>query len=155
MSTTTTIIEGPEEDEKLDVEAMAIDDLCWRWASWSRTRKLFGPPPIAPGILGKLTRKGTGARRGGPPDAVLSPELAALNLAIAQQPRDTARVVFEMHYVHQVGPVKLAAEALGISRATWYRLLGEFRTTIHAAHQVILAENIAAREELPSAPDQQ
>lgn len=155
MSSTTTIIVGPDDDdEKLDVDGMAIDDLCWRWAAWSRTRKLFGPPPIAPGILGKLTKRGT-SRRGGPPDAALSPELAALNRAIAGQPEDIARRVFMLHYVHQVGHVKLAAEALGISRATWYRLLGDFRRTIHAAHQLILAENLAARDALPSEPAEQ
>lgn len=149
---TITTIEA--DDEKLDVDAMAIDDLCWRWAAWSRTRKLFGPPPIPPGILGKLTKKGT-SRRGGPPDAILSPEMLALNGAISAQPHDVARQVFMLHYVHQVGPVKLAAELLGISRATWYRLLGEFRRTIHAEHQVILAQNMAARDALPSELQQQ
>jgi len=137
--------------DKLDVQGMAIDDLCRNWAAWCRTRRFFGPPPLAPGILGKLTAKGTGARRGGPPDAVLSPELSALNLAIAAQPMDTARKVFELHYVHQASPVKTAADALGISRKTWYRMLEEFRTTIHAAHERIMAENLAAREALPSA----
>lgn len=139
-----------ERVEATDNTGAVIDDLCRRWAAWSRTRRFFGPPPIAPGILGKLTRKGTGARRGGPPDAALSAELAALNLAIAAQPEDVSRKVFVLTYVHCVSDIKLAADALGISRATWYRYLADFRVRIYAAHQRILAENEAAREALPS-----
>ncbi len=133
-----------------DNTVAVIDDMCRRWAAWSRTRWFFGPPPIPPGILGKLTKKGTGARRGGPPDAALSAELSALNLAIAAQPDDVSRKVFELHYVHCVSDIKLAADALGISRPTWYRYLADFRVRAYAAHQRILAENEAARAALPS-----
>ena len=55
--------------------------------------------------------------------------------------------------MHQVSPVKTAADALGISQRTWYRHPQEFRTTVYAAHQRILAENMAQRDALPSAPD--
>ncbi len=102
------------------------------------------------GILGKLTKKGTGARRGGPPDVLLSAELQALNLAIAAQPMDTPRKVFVLTYVHEVSPVKLAADALGISSRTWYRHLQEFRQTVYSAHARILAANEAAAADLPS-----
>lgn len=149
--TTLAALFGDEEEG--DKAELAVDDICRRWAAWSRTRRYIGPPPLAAGILGKLTAKGTGARRGGIPDVALSAELSALNLAIAAQPMDSARKVFVLHYVHQVSPVKTAADALGISQRTWYRHLQEFRTTVYAAHQRILAENLAQRDALPSAPD--
>lgn len=136
--------EQPEEN------GLEADDMCRRWAAWSRTRRYIGPPPIGAGILGKLTKKGTGTSRGGPPDVLLSAELQALNLAIAAQPNDTARQVFELHYVHSVANIKQAADVLGISRATWYRYLADFRSRIYAAHARILAENEVAREALPS-----
>lgn len=139
--------------EEPEANALEADDLCRRWAAWTRTRRFFGPPPIAPGILGKLTKKGTGARRGGPPDVKLSAELQALNLAIAAQPMDNARKVFVLTYVHEVSPIKLAADALGISSRTWYRHLQEFRQTVYGAHARILAENEQAAAELPSMRD--
>ena len=157
MMTTTeepsTLAELFGEEEPRDEGGLVADDLCRRWAAWSRTRKFIGPPPLAAGILGKLTAKGTGARRGGVPDVALSAELSALNLAIAAQPMDTARKVFVLTYVHEVSPVKAAAEALGISSRTWYRHLQEFRSTVYAAHARILAENMDARQALPSAPE--
>jgi len=137
-----------ERVEAKDNTGAVIDDMCRRWAAWSRTRRFFGPPPIPPGILGKLTKKG--ALRGGPPDAALSAELSALNLAIAAQPDDVSRKVFELHYVHCVSDIKLAADTLGISRSTWYRYLADFRVRAYAAHQRILAENEAARAALLS-----
>lgn len=142
-----------ETVEATDNAGLVIDDLCRRWAAWSRTRRFMGPPPIAPGILGKLTRRGTGTRRGGPPDVVLSAELQALNFAIAAQPDDTSRKVFELHYVHSVSDIKLAADVLGISRATWYRYLADFRVRVYAAHKRILEANQAALDAMPSAGD--
>lgn len=155
MMTTTTPEEEPrtlEEafGERPEENGLEADDMCRRWAAWSRTRRYIGPPPIGAGILGKLTKKGTGTSRGGPPDVLLSAELQAFNLAVAAQPMDTARKVFMLHYVHGATPVKLAADALGISSRTWYRYLQEFRATVYAAHARILAENEAAREALPS-----
>lgn len=155
MMTTTDEPTTLEEafGEVPEPNGLEADDMCRRWAAWTRTRRFAGPPPIAMGILGKLTKKGTGARRGGPPDVLLSAELRALNLAIAAQPMDAARKVFILTYVHEVSPIKLAADALGISSRTWYRHLQEFRSTVYAAHARILAENLQAREELPSTAD--
>ena len=142
------------EAERLEAEGQTgavIDDLCRRWAAWSRSRRFLGPPPIAAGILGKLTKRGTGARRGGPPDVTLSAELQALNLAIAAQPKDTTRKVFELHYVHCVSDIKLAADTLGISRATWYRYLADFRVRAYIGHKQILEANRLAAEAMPHA----
>lgn len=161
MMTTDTDTERTEtaeeaavaEAERLDLDSMAIDDLCWRWAAWTRSRKLFGPPPIPPGVLGKLTKRTTDGKRRGPPDAKLSAELHAFNLAVAAQPTGTPRKVFELHYLHGIVHVKAAADALGISRPTYYRHLKAFREAAYAAHAGILAANEAAAAALPSAPE--
>lgn len=132
-----------EAGDTLDQTTAHIDAMCRDWAAWCRTRRYFGPPPLPPGVLGKLTKKGTGRASSGGPDAKLSPELAALNTAIVAQPYETPRRVFELHYLHNVGNIKTAAGALGISRATWYRQLREFRLEVFRAHHRILVDNLS------------
>lgn len=142
--------EDDEAGDRRDDEADHMDAMCRQWAAWCRTRRFFGPPPLDAGVLGKLTRKSRGKPSTGGPDAVLSPELAALNLAVAAQPMEGPRSVFELHYVHQVRDIKAAADQLGISRATWYRYLRDFRTKVFAAHTRILEANLAVAASLPS-----
>lgn len=124
-----------------------IDALCLRWAAWVNSRRFYGPPPIAAGILGKLASKSPMGR--GAPDAECAPELPALHLAIAGQPKDTARAVFEAHYLQPPKSVKAAAATLRISRSHWYVLLRQFRERVYSAHLQILADNLAAAQALP------
>jgi len=124
------------------------DALCHRWAAWACTRRYYGPAPIAAGPLGQLASKSTPRRTGGP-DAECAPELPALHLTIAAQELDTARIVFELHYLHRPKSIKQAAAALGISRSHWYELLNEFRARVYRAHTAILADNLAAAAALP------
>ena len=138
-----------EAGDDLDETHAHIDAMCRDWAAWTRTRRYFGPPPLPPGVLGKLTKKGTGRPSSGGPDAKLSPELAALNTAIVAQPYETPRRVFELHYLHQVANIKSAAAAVGVSRSTWYRQLREFRLLVFRAHQRILVDNLS-RERAPT-----
>lgn len=139
-------------DDDLQASPAYIDALCNDWVAWARTRRYFGPPPLAAGVLGKLTKKG-GPRRPGGPDARCSAEMSAFNAAIAAQPHDIERTVFLLHYVYAVDSIKAAAPAIGISRATWYRHLNEFTQRVYAAHLRILADNIAARDALPHYAD--
>ncbi len=134
----------PDEEagDTLDETTAHIDAMCRDWAAWCRTRRYFGPPPLGAGVLGKLTKKGTGRSKSGGPDAKLSPELAALNTAVVAQPYETPRTVFELHYLHNVANVKQAAAAIGISRATWYRQLRDFRLLVYRAHHRILVDNL-------------
>jgi hypothetical protein len=140
----------PDDDaaDQHDASTAHIDDLCNRWAAWCRTRRYYGPPPLGAGVLGKLTAKGNRRSKGGP-NAMNSAELSALNLAIAAQPYDTARRVFELHYLYAVSNIKTAATELGISRGHWYRLLHDFRARVFSAHHRILAANLAAADALP------
>ena len=125
-----------------------MDYLCNRWAAWATTRRYYGPPPLKAGILGKLTTKSRAFKNTGP-DAECAPELPALHLAIQAQELDTARVVFELHYLRPPKSVKQAAGTLGISRAHWYTLLNQFRARVYTAHLSILADNLAAAAALP------
>jgi hypothetical protein len=135
--------EDEEAGDVRDASQDHMDAMCLQWAAWGRSRRFFGPPPLPAGVLGKLTRKSSGKPSTGGPDAPLSPEMSALNLAIAAQPMDGPRTVFELHYLHQVRNIKLAASQIGISRATWYRYLADFRAHVYAASHRILAENLA------------
>ncbi len=55
---------------------------------------------------------------------------------------------------HQTKPIKVAGDALGISRAHYYTLLRSFRQRVHIVSKVILDENLRAGEALPHAPRQ-
>lgn len=149
MNHTTTTHQGTEDEIETE-QADVVDVLCWQWAAWTRSRRLYGPPPIGSGTLGRLTAKSRGRPSTGP-NAINSAELSALHLAIIGQPEDVQRQVFELHYLHNIGNVKAAAAALGISRAAWYRHLNTFRTRIHATGQRILADNLAQAAALPHA----
>lgn len=141
--------EPTSTDDPADTASAAhIEAMCNAWVAWSRTRRYYGPPPLSAGVLGKLTRKG-GPRRAGGPDAFCSAELAAFNLAVQAQPDDTERKVFLLHHLYAVADIKVAAAALGISKATWYRMLHRFEARAYAAHHRILAANLAELEAMP------
>lgn len=122
-------------------------ELCERWANWVTTRKFYAPPPLGAGILAKLSAK-TRATQPGGPDAELSADLWALNMAITAQPLDERRRAFELHYRYRVRNIKAASEALGISRASWYRYVNEFAKRVTSArHAVIEAQREASSAE--------
>lgn len=133
--------------ERLDLEA-----LCWQWASWCRTRRLYVKPSLPPSLLGRLRSSGTGrGRPGGGPDAACSAELMAFHIAFLAQPEDALdRRAFALHYYVGVRNVKAAAAAIGVSRQHWYRLVADCRQRIHTASLQILQQNLAAAQRLPS-----
>lgn len=144
---------GNDADETLDDQATdgdgseALDGpsdaelhaLCERWARWCQTRRYYGRNSLPPSILGRLTSPGTGRSIDGGPDAECSAELAAFHLAVLAQPSGKARQVFELHYLHRVRNVKVAAHQLHVSRRHWYRLLNDFRRAAYTASVPILS----------------
>lgn len=127
-------------DERPEVSDDHLDELCERLVHWCRTRRFYGRQRLPPSILGRLGKRTRPLRP--PPDAACNAELAALYLAMLGQPADALdRQVFELHYFGQIRFVKTAAEALGVSRQHWYRLLRGFRRRIYAASREILARN--------------
>jgi|GEM_PF-2799365 len=131
-------------------DSQDLDALCEAWSAWCRTRKLYVKPSVPPSILGRLRTKSSTARTGGP-DAIASAELAAFHLAFLGQPEDALdRKVFWLHYFWRVRNVKMAADELGVSRASWYRMVQDFRTRVYRSSRDIFNLNISAGADLPS-----
>ncbi len=143
--------EGREDDASppLDEEQRDLDDLCERWVNWQRTRRFYGPAPTMGSVLGQLSGSSARPHKAGGPDAANSAELSAFHLAYASQPDDLHKRAFALHYLHRIKPVKVAAQALGISVRHFYRLLCEFRPRVYTASKSILQWNVAARDDLP------
>ena len=134
--TPPTVLNASQALEEHIAQDPDLDELCERWVHWSRTRRLYGPGPITGTILGKLQTSPTRPMRHF--DAPCSAALSALHIAITCQPNDALdKKVFEMYYVHRIKPVKLAADALGISRKHFYTLLAAFRRRIVEAAKAI------------------
>lgn len=141
--------DAPPLTEAEAIEIAAQDELFEAYGHWCRTRNFFGPPPVAGSVLGRLQkRKRTSS---GPPDAACNPMMAALHIAVVAQPADGLdRKVFQLHYLYNVGSVKQAAAALGVSRNHWYRLLRSFRARVISSARSILDQNLAAADHLQS-----
>lgn len=117
-----------------------LDVLCERWVNWCRTRRLYAPAPVPGNVLGRL-RGSTRPLRPGAGDAISSAELAAFHIAYTCQPDALDKHVFNAYYVLRVKPIKNASDALGIGRAHFYRVLGDFRRRVAAAGETIQAAN--------------
>lgn len=131
---------GPasQEDDAapaLSEEQRDLDDLCERWVAWTRSRRLYGPPPVMGSVLGQLSGTSSRPLKAGGPDAISSAELAAFHVAYTCQPDALDKRVFALYYVHRVKPIKAAAAALQISRTHFYLVLSEFRKRLYAAAQ--------------------
>lgn len=136
---------GPASAEEetapaLSEEQRDLDDLCERWVAWTRSRRLYGPPPVMGSVLGQLSGTSTRPLKPGGPDAIASAELAAFHLAYTCQPDALDKRVFALYYVHRVKPIKAAAAALDISRKHFYTVLADFRKRLHSASQSLLEQ---------------
>jgi hypothetical protein len=128
-----------------------LHSLCLAWADWCMSRRLYLKPSLPPSLLGRLTSKGSGRPNTGGPDAPNSAELAAFHIAFLAQPEDALdRQVFELHYYRRVRNVKAAAEAVGVSRQHWYRLVADCRQRIYVGQRQILQSNLEAAAQLRS-----
>jgi hypothetical protein len=142
--------EGPDAAELLRQPDMHA--LCQAWSDWCRTRRMYVRPSLPPSLLGRLTSKGSGRSPDGGPDAIASAHLMAFHIAFLAQPDDALdRRVIELHYYRRVRNIKQAAQAVGISRQHWYRLVGDCRARIYRLSAQILQRNLLARDELPHA----
>jgi len=139
--------DGAAVADNTDPVVAAEHELCTAWGTWSRTTRLYGPPPLAPGVLGKLMKKPAAieSRR----DVECRPDLWALHNAITAQPLNTDRKVFELHYRYRVRNIKAAAAELGIKRPHWYRLLAAFRQRVCIGSRQIMADNQRQADALP------
>lgn len=136
---------GPASNEDdaspaLNEEQRDLDDLCERWVAWTRSRRLYGPPPVMGSVLGQLSGTNSRPLKAGGPDAISSAELAAFHLAYTCQPDALDKRVFALYYVHRVKPIKAAAAALDISRKHFYGVLGDFRKRVHSASMELMGD---------------
>ena len=147
---------GPasQEDDAapaLSEEQRDLDDLCERWVAWTRSRRLYGPPPVMGSVLGQLSGTSSRPLKTGGPDAVSSAELAAFHVAYTCQPDALDKRVFALYYVHRVKPIKAAAAALGIGRPHFYTVLADFRKRVYSAAGAILVQESDKLQEMQSA----
>ena len=125
--------------------------LCLDWVAWCHTRNFYVRPSLPASLLGRLTSKGTGRGRGTGPDAIAGADLMAFHLAFLAQPEEALdRRAFELHYYRRVRNIKAAAQAMGVSRQHWYRLVADCRQRIYIASKQILERNLCAGEQLAS-----
>lgn len=140
-----------EVSPALSDEQRDLDDLCERWVAWTRTRRLYGPPPVMGSVLGQLSGTSSRPLKAGGPDAISSAELAAFHLAYTCQPDALDKRVFALYYVHRVKPIKAAAAALGIGRAHFYTVLADFRKRVYSAAGAILEQESGRLRDMQSA----
>jgi hypothetical protein len=84
---------------------------------------VFVAPRIPPGILARMQ---PGPVRDAP-NAPISAELAAFNLAVNAQPDTPAKISFVLFYLQPPRTVKEAAFAQSVTRDTFYRRAHRFR----------------------------
>ena len=136
-------------DRELQTSRPDLHELAEQWARWVQTRRLYVKPSLPPSLLGRLQARGSVRRRGDGPDAMAGAEYMAFHHAfLAQPPGALDRQAFELHYLHRVRSIKVAADALGVSRAHWYRLVRDCRERIYIASRGILAQTQAEHAEL-------
>lgn len=147
----TTVFAAPARPAQNEEDSPRLSDqdrdlhlVCERWVKWCITRRLYGPKPITGTILGRLSGCSMRPMEDGGPDAISSAELSAFHIAYTCQPDALDKRVFDMYYVHRVKPVKAAAAALGIGRAHFYTVLGEFRRRVAHAADAIADDNAQA-----------
>lgn len=129
MNDTTANDTLPEDSDAPDSD---LDALCENWVYWCRSRRLYWP---ASTLSMALAKQGGGTRplRPGSDVASASASLAAFHIAYTCQPNSLDKQVFDLYYVARVKPIKTAAAALGIGRASFYRVLEEFRRRLASA----------------------
>jgi hypothetical protein len=115
-------------EEKDDNQA--LHEFCLRWSGWHRSRRLFAPP-IPQNILARMRPQPVREA----PDAILSADLSYFNLALLSQPEGTGKTAFYLFYLHQVRPIKIAAEELKISTQAFYKAIRKTREQTYRSYR--------------------
>jgi hypothetical protein len=121
------VLDGVEQD---------LDQLAEAWVFWSHRHRLYEPTSAG---VAALSRRGVLTRpmlKSADP-TISAARIAAFHIAYTCQPDALDKQVFALYYVARVRPVKVAAAALGIGRAQFYRVLEAFRRRVAAAAQAL------------------
>ncbi len=124
------------EAPSLDAHDSDLDALCESWVYWCRERRLYGPTSISAAAIARQSVS-TRPLRIGADVAMSAASLAAFHIAYTCQPNSLDKQVFDLYYLARVKPVKVAAEALGIGRRHFYRVLIDFRRRLEKAAAAI------------------
>lgn len=90
-------------------------ELAQEWMKWHKSRRFFAPP-AGKNVLAQFMPSPTREA----PDAPLSAELAAFNLAIHSQDEQSLVPFVVVYCEYRPKPIKWIAHELGISRDTFY-----------------------------------
>lgn len=102
---------------------------CLQWQHWCKTRRLYIPPPLKTNLLGRMQPHMVGVA----PDAALSADMAAFDLAVRALPDTSDKLAFLAFYRHrQRVPVKALARDMSISRKTFYKAVRRARADAYA-----------------------
>lgn len=113
-----------------------LDLLCEAWAVWCRVHGLHWPLSAASTTL---QRAGGSTRplRMDIGERVPASSLAAFHVAFTCQPDALDKRVFELYYITRTRPIKVAAAAVNIGRAQFYRVLEDFRRRVDKAARAL------------------
>lgn len=106
------------------------NEMLLNWAAWHRSRRLFAPP-IPQNILARMRPQPVREA----PDAILSADLSYFNLALLAQPEGTGKRAMYYFYLHELRPVKLVADEMGITTQGFYKALRKARSETYARYR--------------------
>lgn len=127
-----------------------LDNYCWAWNHWCRTRKFY----IAPGAKNILARMQP-ARVKLPPNALVSADLSFFNMAVhaLADMNDPDLECFVKYYVECVGNIKVVADELKIHRDTFYERKRRFArrafsmsASLKNAHALAMSAEVSQAE---------
>ena len=131
-----------------------VDNMCREWGAWVATRRLAAPRPIG-SVIGRLRTASATGQDGGPRVA-LNQHAAAFHCALLAQDERGLAVLWGMYALPAQGvrvPVKRLADALGIHRATVYRVRDEVATRAYNGRLAVIDAVSLARGAVDSSMD--
>lgn len=102
-------------------------NLAQEWVLWLDTRRFYAPPEKK-NILDRMAGGGGGKE---PPDAAITPELVAFNLAVTDLPMKKFMAFVVVYCGYRPSPIKVIANDHGINPSKFYERAHT------AAHEVL------------------
>jgi hypothetical protein len=107
-----------------------LNQMCLKWSAWHRSRRLFAPP-VPQNILARMRPQPVRET----PDALLSADLSYFNLALLAQPEGKGKQAMYYFYLHEIRPIKLVADEMGITTQAFYKALRKARAETYARYR--------------------
>jgi len=130
--------------KRLDNRNQYVHMLAMEWVRWLDTRRFLGQAPQK-NILGLLQG---GNRSGVPPDARLSAELSAFNLAVTGLEIGHFVPFVVVYCDYKPKPIKAIAHEIGISRSVFYDRAEKAARDIQRTTQTLMGVHKMMQREL-------